>query len=121
MAIQWCIATKTPDADLSLCAASLAQRHELGTSRASELMETVCAVIDSDIYIGAGVPDAEDDGIPSVRADGDDLDGNDDEDGLNNAEVDLMLTEGTNPTVNVIVTNTTGSTTATKKKLHSLA
>ena len=33
----------------------------------------------------------------------------DDEDGLNNPAVDLALTIGAQPTVNVIVTNTTGS------------
>jgi len=55
--------------------------------------------------------DSEADGAHSTAANADDTTGTpDDEDGLNNPLVDLMLTEGTDPSVNVIVTNNTAST-----------
>jgi hypothetical protein len=62
------------------------------------------------LYMGGGV-DGEPEAIPSVNANGDDTDQAlpDDEDGLANPMFDLALTEGTAPTVNVTVTNTTAS------------
>jgi len=53
--------------------------------------------------------DAENDGLASPLADGDDNDGTaNDEDGLTDPATDLALTTGRIPTVNVRVTNTTG-------------
>ncbi len=55
--------------------------------------------------------DADDGNLHNPRADADDIDQAhpDDEDGLNYPAGDLMLTIGAQPTVNVIVTNTTGT------------
>ncbi len=62
------------------------------------------------LFMGATV-DGEVDASPNDAANGDDVDQAlpDDEDGLNNPVADLTLTVGTQPNVNVIVTNTTGS------------
>ena len=55
--------------------------------------------------------DTEADGQPTAAADGDDTTGTpDDEDGLVNPAVDLALVEGVVPSVDVKVTNNTGST-----------
>ncbi|MCK7595040.1 GEVED domain-containing protein [Pseudomarimonas salicorniae] len=61
----------------------------------------------SGLRMGASV-DAEADGAPNVAANGDDLAGTDDEDGVDVS--DLSLREGDSPAVDVVVTNTTGST-----------
>ncbi|NQT17348.1 MAG: FG-GAP repeat protein, partial [Planctomycetes bacterium] len=53
-------------------------------------------------------PDVEPDGQHDATATADDTDGNDDEDGLSNPQVDLALTVGAAPSVNVTVTNNTG-------------
>jgi len=65
-------------------------------------------LIDDQIFLGANI-DGESEA--NADADGDDTDGAlpDDEDGLNHPLADLTLTVGAQPTVNVIVTNTTGS------------
>ena len=61
------------------------------------------------LHMGASV-DADDGTLQNATADADDVDQiPDDEDGINNPATDLILTVGTQPTVNVIVTNTTGS------------
>ena len=62
------------------------------------------------LFLGARV-DGEVQALPNARANGDDVNQAlpDDEDGLNNPVADLTLTVGAQPTVNVIVTNTTGS------------
>ena len=79
--------------------------------------------VSSQIFIGANKPDGESDAEPSRDASGDDLRfvkrvpnrntysylvGVDDEDGLINPKMDLTVTVGSEPTVNVRVTNTTG-------------
>jgi hypothetical protein len=58
-----------------------------------------------------GSVDMDDGTLQNATANADDVNQAlpDDEDGLNNPAVDLLLTQGTEPTVNVIVTNTTGS------------
>ena len=62
------------------------------------------------LFLGATV-DADDGTLQNAAANADDVNGTlpDDEDGLNNPVADLNLTVGAAPTVNVIVTNTTGS------------
>ncbi|MBI5758892.1 MAG: FG-GAP repeat protein [Planctomycetales bacterium] len=62
------------------------------------------------LFMGASV-DAEPQALPNAAANGDDVNQAlpDDEDGLNNPAADLVLTVGAQPTVNVIVTNTTGA------------
>jgi hypothetical protein len=64
------------------------------------------------LFMGARV-DGEVDGQPNVRANGDDSNspngGPDDEDGVVNPLVDLVLTTGTQPTVTLRATNTTGT------------
>ena len=64
------------------------------------------------LFMGARV-DGEVDGQPNVRANGDDSNspngGPDDEDGVVNPQVDLVLTTGTQPTVTLRATNTTGT------------
>ena len=65
-------------------------------------------IIVEGIQLGAAI-DADNDGQPTAMADGDDMDGSDDEDGLSNPAVDLLLIEGVAPTVHVDVTNTTGN------------
>ena len=69
--------------------------------------------VSSSIFLGATV-DGELDAAPNLGANGDDVhtDLFDDEDGLNNPGIDLTVTVGSQPTVNVIVTNS-GSTPAT--------
>ena len=64
----------------------------------------------SEIYMGATV-DVDDGTLQNAAADADDFDQAlpDDEDGLNNPTVDLVLTIGAQPRVNVTVTNTTGA------------
>jgi len=62
--------------------------------------------IDTSIYLG-GLPDNEVTGIPSVGADGDDLDGTDDEDGV--ASFPILLQNATTYSVDVNVTNNSGS------------
>ena len=61
------------------------------------------------LYMGASV-DGDAGTLQTVAANADDVDQSlpDDEDGLNNPVSDLTMTIGTHPTVNVIVTNTTG-------------
>ncbi|PCI08615.1 MAG: hypothetical protein COB77_01980 [Gammaproteobacteria bacterium] len=63
--------------------------------------------IDNAIFIGAGVSDNEITGIPTVNADGDDLDNADDEDGISSFPV--LVTNATSYSVNVNVTNNSGS------------
>ena len=67
-------------------------------------------VIVPELFMGAAV-DFEPEGVPNQSASGDDVDQAlpDDEDGLNHPAADLTLTIGAAPTVNVIVTNVTGS------------
>ncbi len=61
------------------------------------------------IFMGASV-DTELEALPNAAANGDDVTTDpDDEDGLNHPLADLTLTAFAQPTVNVIVTNTTGS------------
>ncbi len=62
------------------------------------------------LWMGASV-DADDGSLQNGAANADDVDQAlpDDEDGLNHPIADLTLTIGAQPTVNVIVTNTTGS------------
>ena len=64
------------------------------------------------LSMGARV-DGELNGQPNVRANGDDSNslsgGPDDEDGVVNPQVDLVLTTGTQPTVTLRATNTTGT------------
>jgi hypothetical protein len=64
------------------------------------------------LFMGARV-DGEVDGQPNVQANGDDSNspngGPDDEDGVVNPLVDLVLTTGTQPTVTLRATNTTGT------------
>ena len=57
-----------------------------------------------------GTPDAELEAIPSTKADGDDNNYADDEDGLVDPIGDLSLVVGQSPSVDVRVTNNTGST-----------
>lgn len=64
--------------------------------------------IDSAIYMGAAPPDSEVTGQPSTNADGDDLTGSDDEDGV--ASLPVLTTSSTSYSINVSVTNTTGNT-----------
>ena len=68
--------------------------------------------VSSSIFLGATV-DGELDATPNLAANGDDvhIDLFDDEDGLNNPGIDLTVTVGSQPTVNVIVTNS-GNTPA---------
>jgi ELWxxDGT repeat protein len=63
------------------------------------------------IHLGASV-DADDGTLQNVAADADDMDQTppDDEDGLVNPVLDLTVGVGTQPTVDVTVTNTTGAT-----------
>lgn len=63
------------------------------------------------LHMGASV-DGEDGTLQNAAANADDVAQAlpDDEDGLNNPAADLTLSAGTLPTVNVVVTNTTGST-----------
>ena len=63
----------------------------------------------SGLYMGATV-DADDGTLQNAAADADDTTGTpDDEDGLNNPSVDLALSVGMQPTVDVTVTNTTAN------------
>jgi len=62
--------------------------------------------IDASIFIGT-VPDNEITGIPTVNADGDDLDNTDDEDGV--SSFPALVTSATSYSVNVNVTNNSGS------------
>lgn len=64
--------------------------------------------IDNTIFIGAAAPDNEITGIPTVNADGDDLDNTDDEDSV--AVFPILLTNSTSYSVNVNVTNNSGNT-----------
>ena len=66
-----------------------------------------------ELYMGATV-DADDGTLQNAAASADDIIGAvpDDEDGLSNAAVDLTLLVGTQPTVGVVVTNTSGSSAA---------
>ncbi len=59
------------------------------------------------LFLGARV-DGEADGTPNVKANGDDI-GTDDEDGVVNPEADLRATAGTQPTIALRATNTTGT------------
>jgi hypothetical protein len=63
------------------------------------------------LFLGGVTVDGDDGTLQNITANADDVDGAlpDDENGLNNPIADLNLTVGTVPTVNVIVTNTTGS------------
>ena len=63
--------------------------------------------IDSSIFMGT-IPDNEITGIPSVGADGDDLNNSDDEDGI--ASFPVLLSNATSYSVNVNVTNNSGTT-----------
>lgn len=63
--------------------------------------------IDSTIFMGAAVPDNEITGIPTVNADGDDLNNTDDEDGISGFP--LLSTSATSYSVNVNVTNNSGN------------
>jgi hypothetical protein len=63
--------------------------------------------IDSSIFMGT-VPDNEVTGIPSAGADGDDLNGTDDEDGIGSFPV--LLSNATSYSVDVNVTNNSGNT-----------
>ncbi len=64
------------------------------------------------LFLGAEV-DQEEDAVPSPEAIGDDAHETfgfpDDEDGVSVPQVDLHVTQGAEPTVNVVVTNTTGT------------
>jgi hypothetical protein len=62
--------------------------------------------IDNSIYMGT-VPDSEITGFPSVGADGDDLNGVDDEDGI--ASFPVLPSNATSYSVNVNVTNNSGN------------
>ena len=62
--------------------------------------------IDNNIFMGT-VPDSEITGIPTVGADGDDLNNTDDEDGI--AAFPVLLSNATSYSVNVNVTNNTGN------------
>jgi predicted outer membrane repeat protein len=64
----------------------------------------------ANLYMGAAV-DGDDGTLQNTAANTDDTNQAlpDDEDGLSNPAVDLMLTHGAQPTINVIVTNTTGA------------
>ncbi len=64
--------------------------------------------ITANVYMGFSV-DGEADGQPTAGADGDDIDGNDDEDGLTNPGEALDLVTGQTPVVDVTVTNLTAS------------
>jgi len=64
--------------------------------------------LDNSIYMGAGIPDNEITGIPSINADGDDVDNTDDEDGVSSFPV--LVNSATSYSVNVNVTNNSGST-----------
>lgn len=61
------------------------------------------------LRIGTAV-DTEADGLQSYHANGDDVNVvlSDDDNGLPNADADLLVTVGTQPTINVLVTNTVG-------------
>ncbi len=63
--------------------------------------------VDSSIYIGGSTPDSEVTGIPTVDANGDDLDGTDDEDGIANFPV--LLSSDSTYSINVNVTNNSGN------------
>jgi hypothetical protein len=63
--------------------------------------------VDTSIFMGAGAPDNEVTGIPTVNADGDDLNNADDEDGVSSFPV--LLTTATSYSVNVNVTNNSGN------------
>ena len=65
------------------------------------------SAVDSDIYMGAGMPDYEDSSQYSANADGDDTDGNDDEDGI--SSFPTLKECDTSYSVQVSVTNSTGS------------
>ena len=62
--------------------------------------------IDTAIFLGNVVPDSEITGLPGAGADGDDLDGVDDEDGVGSFPV--LTTATTSYSLNVTVTNNTG-------------
>ena len=62
--------------------------------------------VDTSIFMGT-VPDNEITGIPTVGADGDDLDATDDEDGI--ASFPALLSDATSYSVNVNVTNNSGN------------
>ena len=64
--------------------------------------------VDTSIFMGAGAPDNEVTGIPTVNADGDDLNNTDDEDGI--SSFPLLLSSATSYSVNVNVTNNSGNT-----------
>lgn len=64
--------------------------------------------VDNTIFMGAATPDSEITGLPSVNADGDDLDNVDDEDGVSSFPV--LLSNATSYSVNVNVTNNSGNT-----------
>src|SRR5258706_15697015 len=68
-----------------------------------------CHVIVSGLRMGATVDSADGRVLQNTSANADDVNGGlpDDEDGLNNPAVDLILSIGAQPTVNVRVTNTT--------------
>jgi len=63
--------------------------------------------IDASIFMGAGAPDNEITGIPSANADGDNLNGANDEDGI--VTLPTLLTNATAYSVNVNVTNNSGN------------
>ncbi len=63
--------------------------------------------VDSTIFMGAGTPDNEITGIPSVNADGDDSNNANDEDAI--TSFPALLTSATSYSVNVNVTNNSGS------------
>jgi len=63
-------------------------------------------IINTAIRIGSNATDAEADGVSTVNADGDDLAGTDDEDGVT---LPTLLTSTTSYSATVNVTNTTGS------------
>ncbi|MCU0962468.1 MAG: GEVED domain-containing protein [Pirellulaceae bacterium] len=65
-------------------------------------------IIGAAVYLGAGV-DNESEAAPTGGADGDDVTGTDDEDGLVNPAEDLSLVVGVAPSVRVVVTNLTDS------------
>ena len=61
------------------------------------------------LRLGATV-DGEADATPNARANGDDVAADpDDEDGVVNPQADFLLTTGTQPTITLLVTNTTGT------------
>ncbi len=62
--------------------------------------------IDSSIFMGATVPDNEITGIPTINADGDDLNNADDEDGV--SSFPALITSATSYSVNVNVSNNSG-------------